>query len=224
MNALLDADAVRSMPTEELLTRARASVARLGDYRMRLVKQERVKGKVLPAQTLEATVRPSPPAIRVEFRAGPSKGRKLLYNAKLRPTEFRVKEPGLLGMAGALWLGLDNPLARGDTNRNVTDLGFGPLIELLARDFELARPAGGHTRKGGGLDAAGRWVETFVAPPGARGLSSATAKLTFDLALELPVGLESRDADGLFESYEYELLEKQLKLTDDFFTPEAAGL
>ena len=94
----------------------------------------------------------------------------------------------------------------------------------MAHDFELARPAGGHTRKDEGLDAKGRWRVTFTAPPGARGLSSTTAKLTFDLARGLPVVLESYDADGLVESYDYELVEKGLKLSDDFFTPEAAGL
>lgn len=224
MNATLDADAARTMPTEELLARARVAAARLGDYRVRLVKQERVKGKVLPAQTLEATVRSSPPAIRLEFRAGPSAGRKLLFNSQLRPDEIRVKEPGLLGLAGAVWIGLANPLTRGDTNHSPTDLGYAPFIELLARDFELARPAGGHTRQDGGLDAAGRWVVTFVAPAGARGLSATTAKITFDLALGMPVALESRDAKGLVESYDYELLGQQLELKDEVFTPEGAGL
>jgi hypothetical protein len=224
MSATLDAESLRTMSTEALLAHARAAVANLGDYRVRLVKQERVKGKVLPPQTLEATVRARPPAIRIEFRAGPAAGRKLLYNAALRPGEMRVREPGLLGMAGALWIGLDNPLARGDTNRRVTDLGFAPFIDLLARDFELARPAGGHTQRDAGLDASGRWVVTFVAPTGARGLSAETAKLTIDLALGMPIVLESRDANGLVESYRYELLDQQLNLKDEVFTPEGAGL
>jgi hypothetical protein len=224
MNASLDADTVRTMSTEDLLEHARAAARELGDYRVRLVKRERVKGKVLAAQTLEATVRSSPPAIRLEFRSGPSAGRKLVYNSLLRPNELRVKEPGLLGLAGAVWIGLDNPLTRGDTNHAATALGYAQFIELLAHDFELARPAGGHTRQGEGLDAAGRWVATFVAPSGARGLSATTAKITFDLALGMPVALESSDAKGLVESYDYELLGKQLQLKDEVFTPEGAGL
>src|SRR5688572_20936217 len=59
------AERLRATSPEELIVLGREGVRRLGTYRARLMKQERVGGKVLPAQTMEVIVQPAPRAQRL---------------------------------------------------------------------------------------------------------------------------------------------------------------
>jgi hypothetical protein len=207
---------VQNTSTVELLSAARASLGTLGIYRLRVEKQERVSGTLLEPQVIEATIRESPLAIRAEFTAGPSKGRRLLYSAELRPGELRVREKGVLGLAGAVWIGIDNPLARRDSNHRITDLAIGSVLTRLLGDLETGQRAGGHERRDLGLDARGRLELEFIAPPNCPGLLTTRARVTIDLAAALIVGIETHDAEGLLERYGYQLLEKNLAPGVDF--------
>ncbi|HEY8922792.1 MAG TPA: DUF1571 domain-containing protein, partial [Polyangia bacterium] len=162
------AEQLRRTPPDELVSLGREGVRRLGTYRARLVKQERVAGRVRTPQTLEILVRPDPGAIRLEYLEGPKAGRKVLWTAG-RPRQMLVREAGILGLA-SVWLDVDGGLAHGDTNHDVTDLGFGPLLDIVERDLRKAAPFGGHRRQDEGFDAAGRYCVTFAAPAGAAGL------------------------------------------------------
>src|SRR5690349_21010014 len=145
------AERLRATPPDELISLGREGLRRLGTYRARLLKQERVSGKLLPAQTMEVVVQPSPRAQRHEYVEGPKAGRKVIWTQK-RPTEMLVREAGILGIA-SLWIDLDGSLAHGDTNHSVTELGFGPLLDLVASDLRKAQAFGGLTRKDQGFDA-----------------------------------------------------------------------
>jgi hypothetical protein len=208
----------------ELIAICRAAVSGLGVYEIELRKEERVKGKLLPPQTLRIAMRESPRAARLEFVDGPSKGRKVLYDASVRSNEMRVKEAGLLGIAGAIWLRLDNPLARADTNHSVTNLGYGALLDFFEQDLANAKPFGGHTRKDLGMDARGRWTSEFSAPAKATGLRAIRAKLSFELALGLPTVAEMYDEIGLLERYKYELVRRRIAAPAGFFEPKAFGM
>jgi hypothetical protein len=208
----------------DLVAILRAAVRELGVYTLDLVKQERVGSRLLPPQTLRITLRESPRAARVEFVEGPSKGRKILFDAELRAREMRVKEPGILGIAGAIWLGLDNPLARADTNHPITDLGFGALLDFIEQDLARGERFGGHRRKDLGFGGRGRWSTEFTAPPGATGLLAVRTKLTFDIAAALPVEVETYDEKGLLEKYRYELVRKKIDTPADYFTPRSFGI
>jgi hypothetical protein len=50
------ASVIAAMPDDELIAVAKVSIANLGVYRMRLTKQERLRGKLEDEQTLEVTV------------------------------------------------------------------------------------------------------------------------------------------------------------------------
>ena len=117
---------LRAMSPQDLLTVGREGVRRLGTYRARLVKQERVAGKILPAQTLELLAQPAPRALRLEYVEGPSAGRKVIWTEK-RPKQMLVREGGILGVT-SLWLDVDGRLAQGDTNHKVLELGFAPAL------------------------------------------------------------------------------------------------
>jgi hypothetical protein len=197
-------EAVRSIPTPELLQLGRESARALGPYRARLTKQERVGGTLRSPEIIDATVRESPKAAVLQYVGGSARGRKVLYDASKKPEKMRVREAGLLSIAGAIWVDVDCSLAKRDTNHLVTDIGFVSLIDLLEKDFTAAGPFGGFTRTDDGLDPRGRWCLSFVAPKGATGLHAATAKICIDVALRLPVLVEVHDADGLLERYEWD--------------------
>jgi len=195
------AEQLRLTPADELVLLGREGVRQLGTYRARLIKQERVGGRLRPAQTLEIIVQPAPRALRLEYLEGPKAGRKVLWKAD-RPRQILVREAGILGLA-SLWLDVDGGLAHGDTNHDVTDLGFAPLLDLIERDLRKAAPLGGHRRHDEGFDGAGNYCLTFTAPAGAAGLYAARTRLCIDPRLAVPVQIDVEDGAGLLERYHY---------------------
>jgi hypothetical protein len=210
-------------PVETLLALGRQGVAALGAYRTRLTKRERVRGKMLPDQGIDLTVREKPRALRIEFVSGPGAGRRVLYDETQRAGEIRVREGGVLGFAGGVWIGLDNPLTRAETNHRATEVGFAMLLDLIERDLRAAAAHGGHTRGAQDFEPSGAFAAEFVAPPGATGLYARKCRLAFDLTRSLPVGIEVHDGEGLLEVYRYADI-APFSPPPDFFTLRAAKL
>lgn len=209
------AERLRATSPDDLIVLGREGLRRLGTYRARLLKQERVGGKLLPAQTMEVIVQPAPRAQRLEYVEGPKTGRKVIWTQK-RPAEMLVREAGILGIA-SLWIDLGGSLARGDTNHSVTELGFGPLLDLVASDLKKARAQGGHTRKDQGFDASGAYCMEYTAPAGAKGLYAQRTRLCVDAKLGLPVKIEVHDAQGFLERYEYTQVRPNQKIEPSLF-------
>ena len=203
-----------------LLSNARARLGEFGVYRARVQKQERVGGRLLEPQVVEATIREHPRALRLHFFAGPSRGRRALYNAALRPAEVLVKEAGLLGLF-AVWLPIDSPLTRRDTNHPISNLGFGALLDFLQRDLDAARSAGGHTRHDEGFDPDGTYCIRFTAPPETRNLYAARTRLCLNLGLGVPVKIDVFDRQGLLELFRYEDVRIRQPEDADLFTAGA---
>jgi hypothetical protein len=206
---------LRATSPEDLIVLGREGLRRLGTYRARLLKQERVDGKILPAQTLEVIVQPSPRAQRLEYVEGPKAGRRVIWTDK-RPGEMLVREAGILGIT-SLWIDLKGRLARGDTNHSVTELGFGPLLDLVSSDLRKARPHGGHIRKDQGFDGAGCYCMEYTAPPGATDVYARRTRLCVDSKLALPVKIEVHDGQGFLERYEYTNIRPQQKVNPSLF-------
>jgi Protein of unknown function (DUF1571) len=209
------ADRLRATPPEDLITLGREGLRRLGTYRARLLKQERVGGKVLPAQSMEIIVQPAPRAQRLEYVEGPKKGRKVIWTEK-RPGEMLVREAGILGIA-SLWIDLNGGLAHGDTNHSVTELGFAPLLDLVASDLQKGRAYGGHVRKDEGFDRTGAYCMLYSAPPGAKGLYAQLTRLCVDAKLGIPVKIEVHDGHGFLERYEYTNVRANQKIEPALF-------
>jgi hypothetical protein len=125
----------------------------------------------------------------------------VFWNAR-RPREVLVREAGLLGLA-AIWLDIDGGLVRGDTNHRATELGFGPLLDLIERELRGAMPHGGHQRQDHGYDAAGNYCLTFTAPPAGKTLYARRTRVCVDPRLALPVQIEVEDGAGFLERYQY---------------------
>ena len=212
-----------ALPDDELIGLAKVAIAALGAYRARLTKEERLRGSLEEAQTIEITVQESPLALRAEFVGGPSKGRRVLYNSALRAEEMRVREKGILGVV-PLWVGVNSSLAKMSSNHGISDLSYAAVVALLERDFSLGKAAGGHRRENTGFEGDGIWATDYVAPESCPGLYATRARLTMDLRLGLPVSITIYDAQGLLERFRFELLERRLRLGPEFFTLKGAGL
>lgn len=206
---------LRATSPEQLIVLGREGVRRLGTYRARLMKQERVGGKVLPAQTMEVIVQPSPRAQRLEYVQGPKSGRRVIWTAQ-RPDEMLVREGGILGIT-SLWIDLGGRLARGDTNHSVTELGFGPLLDIVSNDLRKARPHGGHARKDQGFDASGCYWMEYTAPAAATDVYAQRTRLCVDAKLGLPVKIEVHDRQGFLEKYEYTDIRANQKIEPALF-------
>jgi hypothetical protein len=216
------AQVMKATPPDVLVGIGKKSLAALGTYKMRLVKQERVNGKLLDAQEMVAYIRESPYAARVSYVKGPAAGRRLVYNSDLRKDELRVREAGLLGIAGAVWLSVDSSLAKNDSNHTVTELGFGKLLGYFERDFK--RGGAGFEQRHEGFDESGAFCTLFVAPKGITGFYAQQTRICTDLPLGLPVLVEAYDGKGLLERFRFSDVSGPLQLDGEFFTPAKAGL
>lgn len=219
--ALAEPPALPGLSIEEILHRGDASLRALGSYRVTLTAEERVGGRLRSPQRIELWVRESPRAVRLLYVGGPAAGRKGLYDERLRPGEIRVREHGLLGLAGPLWLSIHNPLTLQDTNHAVTEVGFGPLLALERRALAAAALFGGYRRSDEGVNERGRSCLRFDAPHDAHGLYAVRSRVCFDDRF-LPVEMTNWDERGLLERFVFTDL--QPGTADADFDLRVAGL
>ena len=213
----------RSLSVADLVAIGRKSLSSLGIYQARVTREERVGGRLHGPDSVEVIVRESPRAVRLDFVSGTHKGRRALYNAALRPKEMLARESGVFGLV-SLWLSLDNRLARRYTNHNITEVGFGAMIDSMQADQAKAAEVGGYQRLDEGFDARGLYCMLFTAPPGANGLYARRLRYCVDGARGLPMRIEVFDDNGRREYVEYHDLRVRQALGDADFTPGAAGL
>jgi hypothetical protein len=221
------AQALRDASTESILAMGRAALPKLGIYRVKLTKQERMGSKLQSPQVLRVWVREEPLAVRMQFLEGPS-GRKLIYDSTTRPGEMRVHEHGFLGIVGATWVSIHSSLVRGDSNHLITEAGIGALLRLQTADMVRAQPFGGFSRNDEGWNERGRWCVRYDAPSKATGkatgLYATASRVCLDPATALPMEMTVWDEHGLLESYLYTELEPNLPEGKDAFDLKKAGL
>jgi hypothetical protein len=207
----------------DLVALGRQGLSGLGIYQARLTREERVGDRVHGPDQVEVTVREKPLAVRLDFVAGPHKGRRALYDSKARPKEMLARESGVLGMF-SVWLPVDSGLARRDTNHTITEIGFGAMIETMQAEQAKAAAAGGYTRTDEGFDARGLYCMLFTAPSGAHGLYAHKLRYCVEGVRVLPMRIEVFDTRGRREFVEYHDLRPHQPLGDACFSAQAAGL
>ncbi len=212
--------AMRETPVPLLIEMGQKAVDALGTYSFRMKKRERLNGTLHEEQEIVATIRETPFAARLEFVNGPGKGRRVLYNASIRKSDFRVREPGLLSILGGLWIDVDSSLARKDSNHSVLEAGLGNLLRRFKKDHDRAVPLGGFGVKHEGWNARGNFCSLWVSPNKGVGFDSASTRICTDLKSGLPASVESYDAAGvMIETYEF-FDAKKVTLSDAFLKPE----
>lgn len=203
-----------------VLDEARAKLERLGTYRLRFTKEERLEGGWVGPQVMELVVREQPYAVVGNVVAGPNKGRRFLFDANQRKGQLRIREAGLLGVV-PLWLDVESKLTRDDTRHPVTALGFGFIFKTIERDMRLA--GGRFTIVDEGLDPAGARCLMLAAPQGVRGVYAQRTRLCFAATSLLLTRVEVWDARGPFERFSYEVIDPDVKEAQ-VFSLEANGL
>lgn len=215
---------LKNLPRLEVLAKTEAAVVALGTYRYKMKKQERVDGKLLDMQEIVATVQDTPFAIRMDYAAGPGKGRIVLYNPAIKAERFRVRETGFFSIVGAIWLDVDSGFAKKESKHTVKDGGLGNLARRFARDVARGQAEGGFVEKQEGWNNAGSWCALYLSPNRGKGYDSFSTRLCTDPLSRFPTKVEAFDENGLLhERYEFSDVEK-ITLPKDYFTLEGAGL
>ncbi len=208
---------LRDTPSDVLLKLSEKAIRSLGPYQYVMVKQERIRGALQGEQTIRTTIQESPNAIRLEYLKGPAAGRKIVYNAAVKKSEFRVREAGLLAII-PLWLPIDSELVKGDSNHTVPEAGLGSLVRRLQLD--QARAGDKLVVKHEGWADNGHFCSVFTLPDGGKGFDHGSTRICMDPKAGLPMKVEGFDAKGaLLERYAFSDV-KAVALEATTFDPE----
>jgi hypothetical protein len=123
-----------------LVTQAQQSYRDVRDYTCRLIKHERVDGKLQPQNTMQMCVRSAPFSVYFKWLE-PSglAGQEVCYVAGRNNDKLRVRPRGLLGAVGFVTLDVNDPRARATSAHPITEAGIGNLIEQFAAGWERER-------------------------------------------------------------------------------------
>ncbi len=209
---------LKSTQPSVLLTLSAQAIRSMGPYEYTMVKQERINGSMQGEQTIKTIIQEDPNAIRLEYLKGPSAGRKLIYNSKVKNDEFRVREPGILSVIGRLWIPLKSDLTRGDSNHTVAEAGLGALVRRLQADGSRAGER--IVVKHEGWTPGGHFCSLYTLPDGGKGFDNASTRVCYDPIVGVPMKVEGFDPKGdLIERYAFSGL-KPFTIDETTFDPE----
>lgn len=117
-----------------LVAESRRAVNALTSYQVKMSHQERVGGRLRPVDEVVLSVRRDPRAVRLEWPAGPNKGREVLYAADSGKGLMHVKMPDGLVPLPRLSIAPDSPLAMSNSRHPITEAGFDTIIAGMEKD------------------------------------------------------------------------------------------
>jgi hypothetical protein len=209
-----------------LLAEARLHFQKVCDYECRLIKQERVKGTLLPQGHMTMKVRNEPFSIHLYCEAPDAdKGMEVRYVEGRNQGMMRVQPPRILGIFGFWSVDPHDPRAFEKNRHCITEAGLGHLLESTAGYWEMERRLNKTLVTITEATSAGRpcWcIETVHPDRQAGSFYGYRCVLWLDKATHLPAGAETYDwpypggpAEGeLLESYRYLNLRCNVGLTD----------
>jgi len=188
-------------------------------------KQERVKGKLLPAETVALKFK-KPFKVYMKWIAEPHRGRETIFVEGANKNRLKGHEGGLLGV---LTVNLDpnGPQAMKGNRHPIADSGLEKLVAKLAVNVRLGRVKGElEVRDRGEETVYGRKTVRLegVFPKEKAGTYYChRAVVNIDTELKLPIKVQIFDAtDELVETYGYEDLRLNAGLTEKDFDPSNA--
>lgn len=193
------------------------------DYTATFHKQERVKGRLLPAETMQLKFR-KPFGVYLRW-AGAFAGREALFVRGWNEDKIRAHQGSFPDMT--VNLRPDASLAMRGNRHPITQLGFGEVIKLMVRDARLseARPQDGVRYVDHGestvYGARSRCIEA-VTPPRKYSIYYATrAKICFNVKTQMPTRITVWDEEDLMiEDYGFEDVRLNVGLADADFDPD----
>jgi hypothetical protein len=123
-----------------LVLEAKKAYAEVRDYTCRLVKRERIDGKLLPQTTMVMQVRTQPLSVYFRWQEPQSlSGQECCWVAGRNGGKMRVRPRGLLGAVGFVSLDTNDPRVRETSRHDISEAGIGNLIEQFAAGWEQER-------------------------------------------------------------------------------------
>jgi hypothetical protein len=210
---------------DQILRQSEQVLARVDNYTAILHKQERVMGKLLPAETVALKFK-KPFRVYMKWVVEPHKGREALFVQGTNENRLKGHAGGLLGVV-TLNLDPNGALAMKGNRHPITDTGLETLVAKLATNVRLGRA-------NGELEVLDRGEETVfgrkttrqegVFPKAkANTYYCHRAVVNIDTELKVPIKVQLFDeADELVELYGYEDLRLNAGLTEKDFDPSNA--
>jgi hypothetical protein len=222
-------DAIRAAdPLGAMLADAKSAYSRVRDYACTFTRQERVNGALSAEQVGEMKVRVQPASVHIRFaRPEGVAGLEICYVANRIDGKLRWRPAGAKGQSGFQTLPPNDPKVTADFHRPASELGVGPILELLsttaAREKALNNPVEVFTAD---YQFAGHNVtkyDVFTRRPHAHRYAY-LAVVYVDKETKLPVRLEAYDAPKsgqttgeLFEAFSYTDIKFNVGLGDSAF-------
>ena len=218
-----DAPAAEADPAEAIRPRieeARSRLKILSSYQVKLDRQERVNGQLLPQEVVLVSIRRDPRAARITWAEGPHKGREVIYRAD-EPTILHV-HMGDIAIPLSLKVPIDGPRVRESSRHPITEVGLDGVLDQLAGQVDRARAEGDRLS----IDPPSL-AEGFAAPTRKVGRATKSGErwsVLLDAETSVPVLVEGLDAAGqLLERYRFtDLVAEPAELAAaDAFDPAA---
>jgi hypothetical protein len=212
-----------------MLTEAKLAYGKVADYSGHVIHQDRVRGKLTPDQTAEIRVKTKPASVSLRYVApNAMMGLELVHVAGRNVGKLRLKPAGSFGPGGFLSVELTDSRATAHTRHLATEVGIGPMIEMLEKNLVIEQRLRNAVQVGvAEYTYAGRPVTRFeVYTDRAHALRYAYRTVVFvDKETKLPIRIEAYDqptvsspATGdLLESYSYVNLKFNQGLGDATF-------
>lgn len=224
LTSSLPAQPAPEAETGKYLDQMTQAYAGITDYTCTFTKQERVRGDLLPQETIRLKFR-KPFSVYMKWVTEPHKEQEILYKRGWNDGK-------MLGHPGSfpditLSLNPRGRLAMRDNRHPVTEAGIGHTIEIVTGDYRraMAHPADSVRYVDRGIvrveGERSRCFEAIVPVQHAADYYSHRALLCINLETHLPNQLKIWDTQNrLIEFYQYLGLKTNVGLTDEDFNPE----
>jgi len=134
----------QQLPLDEplrMIAEARRVYAGVQDYQCILISQERLKGTMLPEQVMQMSFRQAPFGVYMKWLAPKDKaGQELAFVAGKNMNKMRVLPAGLGRPFGWQSIDVDDKRVKENSRHQITETGFGNMIERCAKGWEAERP------------------------------------------------------------------------------------
>lgn len=198
--------------------------ANVQDYTATFYKQERVKGRLLPVETMQLKFR-KPFSVYLRWTAGAFAGREVVYVRGWNEDKIRAHQGSFPDVT--VNLRPDASLAMRGNRHPITQLGFGEVIKLMVRDARLSevRPQDGVQYVDHGettvYGARSRCIEAIAPVRNYSPYYATRAKICFNVKTKMPTRITVwDDEDNMIEEYGFEDVKLNAGLTDADFDPE----
>jgi outer membrane lipoprotein-sorting protein len=224
--AVLASAADTPIDLEDIFRRSERVLDGVDNYTAVFHKQERVKGKLLPAETIAVKFK-KPFRVYMKWVAEPHKGRETIFVDGANKNRLKAHEGGLLGVV-TVNLDPNGDQAMKGNRHPITDSGLEKLVAKLAVNVRLGQSKGELVVRDGGEETVyGRKttrLEGVFPKEKAATYYCHRAVVNIDSELKVPIKVQIFDAtDALVEMYGYEDLRLNAGLTDKDFDPANAA-